>query len=199
MTYLKNIKDIILHFKKGHDYVVSSESDGRTKKLVYSIITDDLKQEISPFPQLNDSIQDLKTEEGNHHDGYFSYEVGNDGEPDKFVVITGLEANQREAEALRRPREISQRMQEIERRQKQIAQQMQEVRESGGSEVINTTSYIERRKEGDGVIEDISQTTNYSPPSDRSDSSSTRRGTNDNADNQEQCPLVVQPFPPRKK
>lgn len=194
MTNLSNIENIISSFKQGRDYVTTSEGDGRTRKLIYSILTDELKREISPFTQFdNSSIQGLKTEEGNRHDGYFSYEAGNNGEPDKFTVISGLEANKKEAEALRRPKEIAQRMQEIERRQKQIAQQMRNVEESDGSEIINTTSYTERRR-GDGGIVFQSNSSSTQPEPER-----TRRINDNERGKQEQCPQVVQPFPPHKK
>ncbi|KLL02049.1 MAG: hypothetical protein MRERC_5c078 [Mycoplasmataceae bacterium RC_NB112A] len=155
MTYLNGIENIILQFKRDRDYVVSSENDGRTKKLIYSVISNELKQKVSPFPQfISENMERLKTEEGNRNDGYFSYEVGRDSEPDKFTMITGLEAEEREVKAFHRPREISQRMREIEQRQRQIAQQMQEVRDSRGSEIINVSSYTEHsRKGGDEIAE----------------------------------------------
>jgi len=192
MTNLSNIQSIIYHFKQGRDYVITSENDGRTRKLIYSILTDELKREVSPFNQFDsNSIQGLKTEEGNHHDGYFSYEVGSNGEPDKFAVITGLEANKKELEALCRPKEIAQRMQEIERRQKQIAQQMKGVEESGVSEFVNTTSYTERQR-GNGriVFQNISSSTSDKPEP-------TQIGETNDESEQEQHPQVVQP--PHKK
>jgi len=86
MTELINLESKIQEFNNGFDYSVSQASDGKAR--TYYILSERLKEVVSPFPNLKSELVDieLKTEERDKDANHFSYEKGISGEPDKFTI-----------------------------------------------------------------------------------------------------------------
>lgn len=115
MTELNEIENIIKspEFKVGKDYVTAFETNfennKETKKRIYSILSEKLKEEISPFSMMGKGLS-LKTDKRTKDGEYFCYEQGEDeGSCDKFTVIVGHELDEkRKKEAERQQREVEQ-------------------------------------------------------------------------------------------
>jgi hypothetical protein len=86
MVNLKDIEKIIRkNFEEDFDYSVYSGNN----KLVYFILSEKLKQCISPFPNLvrsESSVDGLKSEEHTCDGNHLSYEKGVESLPDRFTI-----------------------------------------------------------------------------------------------------------------
>jgi hypothetical protein len=97
MVKLNKIEDKIKTFRERFDYSVYYEDD----KKFYFILSENLRQVVSPFPRLSRDrvsmvdISGRKSEEHTQDGNYFSYEEGINGFPDRFSVLKGHELDKK--------------------------------------------------------------------------------------------------------